>query len=119
MTVHQQLSREKENNLIDDGLHNRTEEAKEKLVSQFQMFAKGEWIALLRASATSDEQVAKARHRKCHRDGVHVERRIMRVGRLVELGELIVFRKVRHWRELRWPQVIRQRWTSCRMSVVI
>ena len=62
--------------------------SKEKLVGRFQMFAGGEWIPLLRASATCDEQAARARHRKCHRDGDDVERRIMRAGRLVELGEL-------------------------------
>ena len=62
--------------------------SKEKLVGRFQMFARGEWILLLRASATCDEQAAKTRYRKCHRDGDDVERRIMRVGRLVELGEL-------------------------------
>ena len=61
--------------------------SKEKLVGRFQMFARGEWIPLLRASATRDEQAARARHRKCH-CGDDVERRVMRAERLVELGEL-------------------------------
>ena len=62
--------------------------SKEKLVGRFQIFARGEWIPLLRASATCDEQAARARHRKSHRDGDDVERRIMRAERLVELGDL-------------------------------
>ena len=62
--------------------------SKEKLVSRFHMFVRGEWIPLLRASATCDEQATRARHRKCHRDGDDVERRITRAERLVELGEL-------------------------------
>ena len=62
--------------------------SKEKLVGPFQMFAIEEWIPLSRASATCDEQAAKAIHRKCHRDGDDVERRILKAERLVELGEL-------------------------------
>ena len=75
----------------------------------------GKWIPLLRAGFTCDEQAARARHRKCHRDGDDVERRIMRVGRLIS-GNCLP--QGRRWKEQRWLQVIRQRWTSCRMSVV-
>ena len=42
----------------------------------------------MRASATCDEQAARARHRKCHRYGDDVERRVMRAERVVEFGKL-------------------------------
>ena len=58
-------------------------------MGRFLMFAWG----LLGASATCDEQAARARHLTCHHDGDDVERRIMRVERLVELGELSSARK--------------------------
>ena len=44
---------------------------------------------LLRASATCDEQAARARDRKCYR-GDDVERRVMRAERVVELGNCLL-----------------------------
>ena len=52
--------------------------SKEKLVGRFQMFATRKWIPLV---STCDEQAARAGHRKCHRDGDDVERRIVESSR--------------------------------------
>ena len=57
-----------------------------KLVARFEMFLKGEWTGLLKASAVCATQAACARQRKRQRPGL--DHRVSRAEALVHMGEL-------------------------------
>ena len=59
-----------------------------KLVHRFEMFSRGEWWDLIRASAACDEQAAVGRRRRRRRPGDDLESRAARAEMLVHLGEL-------------------------------
>ena len=64
--------------------------SKEKLGKRLDMFARGEWIELLMASALCDEEASVASRRRQRRHGGQqdVERRATRAQMLVHMGEI-------------------------------
>ena len=62
--------------------------SKEKFANRFELFAGGEWLQLLGASAKCDEDAAQAPRRKRRIQGDDLERRVSRASTLVHLGEL-------------------------------
>ena len=69
--------------------------SKTKLRARFEVFSRGEWSQLLRASAQCDEKAAVGRRRRRRRrSGDDVEQRAMRAEMLIQLGELSSTRQV-------------------------
>ena len=62
--------------------------SKVKLVERFEMFARGQWDQLLRASELCDERAAVSRRRRTRRVRNDIEVRAARAEALVQIGEL-------------------------------
>ena len=84
-------------------LHRRPEGCvapKAKLVERFEMFARGQWDQLIRASEDCDERAAVSRRRRTRRAGNDIEVRAARADALVQVGELSSARQALEGAEL-------------------
>ena len=63
--------------------------AREKLISRFELFTRGEWSSLLEASQTCDERAVVAR-RRVRGVGDNTERRAERATRFGSFGRIVI-----------------------------
>ena len=63
--------------------------AREKLISRFELFTRGEWSSLLEASQTCDERAVVAR-RRVRGVGDNIERRAERATRVGSFGGIVI-----------------------------